>query len=49
MRWPWQDIRPKDGKPDDHPFDTFNEIYLFWIGGMLTIIAFFVVLGYVAQ
>ena len=46
MRWPWQD-RDKVKGPDDYPLDTYNELYMFWIGLMLTGILFFVVLGYI--
>ncbi len=49
MRFPWQDKRPLDGKPDDYPIDTWGEIYLLGILGVLILIAFFVVLGYVTQ
>lgn len=49
MKWPWQDISPKDGKPDDYPFDTFTEMYLAWIAMMLTVIVILGILGFIGS
>ena len=46
MRFPWQDKDPVDGKPDDYPLDTWNEIWLAWIGLMLTFMVLMAVASY---
>ncbi len=48
MRWPWQDVNPKDGEIDDYPFDTWKEIFLAWIALVLTGLLVLGIIGYVS-